>query len=393
MNQSSLRWRLSRHLGIGSRWTARLPSSKPAPASLPPGHPHMGLRNRWYLLGAAGEVTTEPKAMRLLGEDLVLWRDGHGRLGLMRDSCPHRGARLSMGDVVDGDLRCWYHGWSFDTEGQCTAIPLQGGACSLQRRTTVETTYPTEEQAGFVWAWIGDDEPSPLELPEELGDPDYSMFTETVVWDTNWLLALENVADVLHAPYLHSKSLTLSRGSAEDRVRIVDKPFGFRAERAGQQGVNFDWVEIATGPLLWMRLDIPYPSTWAAGPGPPLRILGFITPVDDTRSIIHFPRLRRVHGWHRTVWRALYNLRLRGTHLHVLNQDKLILESIRSLEEGYRNEHLAQSDKPVTHLRKALTPAIESQLAEVEGTDAAVWIGGRRTGSAPARDSLEAAQQ
>lgn len=389
MKETSLREQLSRYTGVGARQIAETRWEHLPPPRLPIGHPHLGLRNRWYMLCAESDVSDTPQAMRLLGEDLVLWRDGNGRPSLVADYCPHRGAKLSLGDVVDGDLRCWYHGWSFDAGGQCTSIPLQGGECSLQRRTSVEKVYPAEARAGFIWAWIGDVVPAALELPQELEDADYSMFAETVHWDTNWLLALENVVDVLHAPYLHSKSLTLSRGLAEDRVKVIDKPFGFRVERAGQQGVNFDWVEVSTGPLMWMRLDIPYPSRWAAGPGPALRIIGFATPVDEDHSIIHFPRLRKVSGWQKAVWRTLFRLRLQGTHLHVLNQDKRILESIRTLEHGYHNEHLAQSDKSVIHLRKALTPAMEAQLAKLDGTETAVWIG--RRGKADEDDGGEKA--
>jgi phenylpropionate dioxygenase-like ring-hydroxylating dioxygenase large terminal subunit len=192
------------------------------------------------------------------------------------------------------------------------------------------------------------------------------MFPESVTWNANWMLVLENLADVMHAPFLHSRSLTLSKGIAEDRVKVTDTDEGFRVERMGQQGVNFDWIEIGTGPLLYSRLDIPYPSVWAAGPGPALRILGFVTPIDDARTIVHFPRLRQVCGWQRLVWRGLYRVRLRGTHLHVLNQDKAMLESLGTIERATRDEHLAQSDRSVLHLRKALKPAFDAQHAALD---------------------------
>jgi phenylpropionate dioxygenase-like ring-hydroxylating dioxygenase large terminal subunit len=379
MRQTSIRGRISRRYGIGARRVANEPATTPPIPRLPVGHPHLGLRDRWYIVCALNDAPTdEPRAVRLLGEDLVLWRSGDDTLVLMADHCPHRGARLSLGDVVNGELRCWYHGWQFNTEGQCTSIPSQGGKCSLQARVSIDSRYPVRERAGYVWAWIGEGEPGPLTLPSEMEDSTFSAFGESVMWDANWLLVLENIADLLHAPYLHARSLTLSRGVTEDRIRVADESFGFRVERAGQQGVNFDWVEISTGPVLWARLDIPYPNKWAAGPGPALRINALVTPIDETRTWVHVPRLRQVAGWHRWLWRTLYRLRLRGTHLHVLNQDKAMLESIRSVEEGYRDEHLAQSDKGVAHLRKVLTPAMEAQLRAVEGPDAGPWIGRRR---------------
>ena len=78
---------------------------------------------------------------------------------------------------------------------------------------------------------------------------------------------------------------------------------------------------------------------------------------------MHFPRCRQVDGWQRTLWRTLFNLRLRGTHLHVLNQDKAMLESMRSIPEAQRDEHLAQADKPVLHLRRVVKPEFDAQLA------------------------------
>jgi phenylpropionate dioxygenase-like ring-hydroxylating dioxygenase large terminal subunit len=363
MRQDTLKWKLSRHLGVGSDRVSKEPSKSPEPPSLPLGHPNMGLRNRWYLLRQSKDFGEGPEHQRVLGEDLVLWRDADGIARVMRDYCPHRGARLSLGDVVDGELQCWYHAWRFDGSGQCTSVPTQGGKCSLQRRLRIEAAYPTEEQGGYVWGWIGEQEPAPLELPEEFTDPAYASFPESVVWQGNWTLALENLTDVLHAPFLHNNSLTLSKGIVDDRVRVDRMDDGFDVRREGQSGVNFDWIQIRLGPLLWCRLEIPYPSTWTAGPGPNLTIIGLVTPIDDTETLVHFPRFRKVDGWQRTVWQALYRARLRGTHLHVLNQDKYIIESQRSLENARLDEHPAQSDKGVIELRRRLAPDFEEHFA------------------------------
>lgn len=365
MKQDSVKYKLSQYTGIGARRIANTRPENRDPVTLPIGHPYLGLRNRWYMVCSSDALGAEPVAKRLLGEDLVLWRDGSSGVHLMEDYCPHRGAKLSLGDVVDGELQCWYHFWRFDGDGQCTSIPTQGGTCSLQARTKVSTVYSAVERAGFVWAWIGSDEPSELVLPEELEDSSYAVFAETVEWETNWLLALENVADVMHAPFLHNQSLTLSGGIVEDRVKIDKTDDGFRVERKSQVGVNFDWAEFSLGELMYVRLDIPYRSS-IAGPGPDLRILGFATPIDDTHTDLHFPRLRQVSGWQRTLWSTLFNLRLRGTHLHVLNQDKKMLESMRSVPEAQRDEHLVQADKPVLHLRRAVRPDFDRQLAELD---------------------------
>ncbi len=365
MKQTSLKHRLSKSTGIGARRVAHTPPTDRLPTELPIGHPYLGLRNRWYMICASEALSDLPVPKRLLGEDLVLWRDGTGSPHLMADHCPHRGAKLSIGDIVDGELQCWYHFWRFNGDGQCTSIPSQGGQCSLQERTKIASQYSTVEEAGFIWGWMGEDEPTELVVPFELTDPSYSVIPETVEWATNWLLAYENVADIMHAPFLHNSSLTLSGGVVEDRVKVDASDTGFRVERQNQVGVNFDWVEFELGDLLYCRLDIPYrPSL--AGPGPDLRILGFATPIDEQRTEIHFPRCRKVSGWQRALWRLLFKVRLRGTHLHVLNQDKAMLESLRTIPEAHSDEHLTQADKPVLHLRRELRPIFDAHLKELD---------------------------
>lgn len=357
---TNLTARLSQYTGLGAVAASRRPSPWPPPSPLPKGHPNLGLRNRWYLLRTADQLGAEPMPLRALGEDLVLWRDGNGRPRLMGDHCPHRGARLSIGDVIDGQLQCWYHHWRYDAEGQCTMVPSQGGACALADSTRIEVVYPVQEEAGYLWAWIGEDPPEPLRLPDELLDPGWSTFPESVEWGANWLLALENLVDIMHAPFLHARSITLSGGATEDRVTVTDHDSGFEVHRKNQAGVNFDWVDVQLDAVPHVRLDIPLPPS--AGPGPPLRILGFLLPMDDDRMVAHFPRFRRVEGRERRIWRTLYKLRLRGTHMHVLNQDKRILESMGTIEAARGDgERLAQADRPVVHLRRRLEPLFEAQ--------------------------------
>ena len=109
------------------------------------------------------------------------------------------------------------------------------------------------------------------------------------------------------------------------------------------------------------RLDIPLKASFA-GPGPNLRIVGFVTPVDDQNSR-PLPEVSPSQWLAARFVAILFRVRLRGTHLHVLNQDKAMLESLRSIPEAHRDEHLAQADKPVLHLRRALRPAFGAQLA------------------------------
>jgi phenylpropionate dioxygenase-like ring-hydroxylating dioxygenase large terminal subunit len=214
-------------------------------------------------------------------------------------------------------------------------------------------TYPVQEKVGLVWAYIGEVDlfpPPPLEVPAELENEEWSGFICHAHWDTNWLLAYDNLADPMHGPYLHGRSYTLRFGLKADRMILIDLPHGFRVEREKQKGVNFDWSEIGDTGTLFCRLDIPYPKT--AGPGGPLRIVGFITPNGENGMEAYFLRYRQLTGWKRELWRTLYKTRLEKRHWNVLEQDRVMLENMDL--SARLGEHIAQTDIGVIRLRKML---------------------------------------
>jgi len=321
-----------------------------------------GLRNFWHPIYQAEKLTDKPLGIKRLGEDLVLWRDGEGKAQCFVDVCPHRGAKLSLGRIIDGTLNCWYHSFQFDSTGQCLAVPTDGEDSKLARRTRVRA-YPTEERGGLIWAYIGDTElfpAPPLVIPREMEAPDWTGFIFEAEWETSWLLVMDNLADVMHAPHLHARSYTLSRGLRHDVLKVVETEDGFTVEREKQKGVNFDWAEFHNSGTLWFRLDIPYP--WSAGPGGPMRILGFSTPIDGDKCIVYFVRMRHVSGWQRALWRNLYKVRLENKSFQVVEHDRLILESQRGLKSRL-SEHLAQADIGVIRLRKLLNQEYARQQA------------------------------
>lgn len=316
-----------------------------------------GLRNLWHPILRSRDLRDRPVGARRLGEDLVLWRDGQGVAHAFVDRCPHRGAKLSMGSVRAGAVVCGYHGFEFGPDGRCLAVPVEGAESALATRLRV-AGYPAEERWGLVWCYVGQASPPPLCLPGELESAEWSGFICEAQWPVNWLLVFENLADPMHGPFLHSRSHTLNRGPKADRLRVRPLEDGFVAEREGQRGVNFDWSEAHFSGLAWFRIDIPYP--WYAGPGGPLRILGFVTPVDEANSLVYFLRLRRSAGWRRALWRALYRGFWERQHWKVIEQDRAMLESQRGLDSR-RFEHLAQSDLGVVHLRRLLEQAYAGQ--------------------------------
>src|SRR5258708_552276 len=173
--------------------------------------PGLGLRNYWYPALAGWRLRRRPKAIRLLGEDIVLYRDG-GRLFALADRCAHRGAKLSKGKCLypgSGTISCPYHGWTYDgASGKCVAKLMEGPEARIPAGA-VTKRYAVRQLAGFIWVFLGDLAAVPLE--DDL--PDY--FTDRAGWHAisnwrsyrcNWRLLMDNLSHDQHAPFLHRTS-------------------------------------------------------------------------------------------------------------------------------------------------------------------------------------------
>ena len=208
-----------------------------------------GLRNYWYPILPSDELGGDaPVGVKVLGEELALWRDAAGAVCVVHGRCPHRNAELSIGRVLDGQLQCLFHGLRFDGQGRCALIPWEPEDSKLRGEISIRS-YPAEELGGFVWVYIGDAQafPPPLlaaEVPVELLDEEHfiTFGFPTEIWDANWLLALDG-QDAYHSVTLHagSQSVAAADGEpvvplAERRVKIVDTSYGIRAISADAQG-------------------------------------------------------------------------------------------------------------------------------------------------------------
>lgn len=322
---------------------------------------NQGLRGQWYPIAKSVEIKdTRPYGGRLLGEKLVLWRDLSGKIQCIEDFCPHRGAPLSYGEVHEGNIGCRYHGVIVDGEGVVQRVPAMP-ECALEGRKAVRSFEVTEaNDAVFVYIPSVDrPEAPPLALPRELTGDDWTGFLCTSVWESNYRYALDNLADPMHGCYLHSESFTLAYGSKQDLMKLDKTENGFRVERVGQTGENFDWTEFEVHPgTMFCFLDIPYPP--AAGPGGHMRIVGFATPVDERTCKVFFWRLRKVSGLARDSWRFLYRARLENNHWNVLEQDRVMLEGMP--DDARRREMLYQHDLGVSRIRQILTRAAKAQI-------------------------------
>jgi phenylpropionate dioxygenase-like ring-hydroxylating dioxygenase large terminal subunit len=172
----------------------------------------LGFRHYWYPALVSRELTTKPRAVKMLGEHLVFLR-ANGKAHALFDRCAHRGMVLSQGFcLTEGTITCPYHGWTYDVEdGRCVAALTDGPESSVPgKRGKRVRRYPVEERNGVVYVYMGDGNPPPLEedVPEELLDPERYVTGLTVnTWACNWRASVENGHDAAHAPIVHVNSL------------------------------------------------------------------------------------------------------------------------------------------------------------------------------------------
>ncbi len=164
------------------------------------------MRRYWQpalLSGELPEPDCAPVRVRLLGEDLIAFRDTNGKVGLVDAYCPHRRAPMFYGRNEECGLRCVYHGWKFDAEGNCVDLPTEPASSKMKDHIKI-AAYPTYETAEIVWAYLGpkNDIPAPPDY-EWMRAPHTHLHVNKSYEQCNWLQALEGGLDTAHSSYLH----------------------------------------------------------------------------------------------------------------------------------------------------------------------------------------------
>jgi phenylpropionate dioxygenase-like ring-hydroxylating dioxygenase large terminal subunit len=162
------------------------------------------LRSFWQPVATAEEMAPgkPPMPVRIMGEDLVLFRDPENRLGLIGLNCPHRGTDLSYGRIEDGGLRCLYHGWLFDIQGRCLEQPAERADSNFKDKIR-HTAYPVQEKGGAIWAFLGEGAPPLIPDYAFLAAPADQRIVFRVVQDCNWVQGMEGSIDPSHTSFLH----------------------------------------------------------------------------------------------------------------------------------------------------------------------------------------------
>ena len=203
-------------------------------------------RRYWQAALLSSEIAAAdgpPVRVRLLGEDLIAFRDSLGRVGLVDAFCPHRRAPMFFGRNEECGLRCVYHGWKFDVDGNCVDMPSEPPDSPLKAKVKIRR-YPTVERGGLVWAYLG---PPALQPPqpdyEWLRAPPAHRYVTKTFEDCNYLQALEGGLDTAHSSFLHNNRLGDNRlvrnRDGAPRLEVERTDYGYcyaSIRRAGADG-------------------------------------------------------------------------------------------------------------------------------------------------------------
>jgi nitrite reductase/ring-hydroxylating ferredoxin subunit len=351
------------------------------------------------------------KAVRLLGQDLVLFRDASGRYGLLDRDCPHRGADLAFGRHEGDGLRCPFHGWKFDADGRCLDTPAEGVGSTLCQRVR-QRSYPVREQSGVLFAWLGPEGSTPSELPalDAFVAPASHSFAFKGLWRCNWLQAFEVGIDPSHTSFLHRFERDEDAGDAaraygrQFRAASVGEVDGERwpmtrvmrevcSPEIRHEGVQPGVTRITTLRLIDERLThvrvthAIFPYTFVIPLSPTMTITQLHVPVDDANTYWYsfftsfaepvdkqtmrsqrlatmtlpdyIPKNGRHNDWafdpEDQRSRTFLGMGESDINLH----DQWAVESMGAIQDRTR-EHLGTSDKVIMANRRVLLKAIET---------------------------------
>jgi phenylpropionate dioxygenase-like ring-hydroxylating dioxygenase large terminal subunit len=333
------------------------------------------MRRYWLPLHLSASVGTRPLKVRLLGEDLILFRDGRGRPGLLQPRCAHRGTTLYYGKVDDNGIRCCYHGWQFDVEGRCVDQPCEPENGKKSRGRVRQPWYPVEERYGLVFAYLGPLEKKPVlprwDILEGIGADEKILAVANSGFKAggpqgpleinpcNWLQDYENVMDPFHVPILHVThagrgGLFAPTFEIMPKVSFEFTELGvqYSEHRALEDGNTLDRISVAMFPCVQS-----VPDGAALKPGRSNHMIWRV-PVDDTH-VAHFAALRvpkDYRGRQRTGNDKLWSEMTEEEHQSFpMDYEAQVGQGPVTL---HSEEHLATSDRGIGMLRRLLREQI-----------------------------------
>jgi nitrite reductase/ring-hydroxylating ferredoxin subunit len=381
------------------------------------GTPMGDLMRRYWIPAVLSKQIAEPDSppvrVQIMGEKLVAFRDTDGRVGILDEQCPHRTASLFFGRNEECGLRCVYHGWKFDVDGNCTDLPSEPPGSNFQSKVRARA-YPCLERGGLVWTYMGPPEKKP-EFPDLIWTqiPESHLYVTRRIQESNWLQGLEGGFDTSHLAFLHSGTTEPSRRVVPSQYPVVPLEGGFIAGTGR---------EVKAGETLWSAnlMFAPFHKVFATSP----EAAHVWVPIDDETTMLYsadywvdrpltdedLKRTTDYHGIHTEnipgTDRAVQNKRndyqidrdlqksgksytgMRGLGV----QDTAVQESMGPIADRTK-EHLGVSDTAIIQIRKLLLQILRDVAAgkEPPGLDPASYRVRSTRFSLPSGETFESA--
>jgi phthalate 4,5-dioxygenase oxygenase subunit len=372
----------------------------------------MGQMMRRYWIAACmieevPEPDGDPVRVRLFGEDLIAFRDSEGRVGLIDESCPHRRASLFYGRNEECGLRCLYHGWKFDVDGNCVDMSSEPAGTGFMEKVKIKS-YPVKEWGGFVWTYMG-----PAEKMPEFSPPYFAPTENTnvsifkVVIDTNWAQGLEGAIDSAHSSSLHSTDMppaAAASGSTATGTAWL-RPSTDKSPRLVAQSTNYGFQYAAVRRPIRNSATHDYvrlthfiaPHHVAIPPNNVYNVAQMNVPIDDTHHNLYIMAWSETGGVSTEAWRKFtgtqVGIDLDRTYRKINNktnnygqdrkamrlgnftgirgfpnQDIAMWESMEPMAERW-TEKLGASDLAIVEFRRRMVDAVKAFMDGAEPPD------------------------
>ena len=258
------------------------------------------MRRHWTpvcLIEEVAEPDGTPIRAQVFGEDLVVFRDSNGRVGVMDEYCPHRGVSLVYGRNEDCGLRCLYHGWKMDVDGNVLEMVSEPAASGMAQKVK-HLAYPTKEWGGFVWAYMGPPETQPeFQPPAWAPTADTKVTIAKAIIPCNWAQILEGAIDSAHSSSLHSSDMVPARVEGAEATETnwlrpsTDKAPRMQVER-GSYGFRYAAIRrpiknAAVNDYIRSTVFVA-PATALIPPNNLYNVANINVPMDDTNTAFYF---------------------------------------------------------------------------------------------------------
>lgn len=351
------------------------------------------LRRYWQPVALSEELPPKaaPVSVKILGEDLVLFRDDKGRAGLLGIHCSHRGTDLSYGRVEDGGLRCLYHGWLYDVEGRCLEQPGEPGGGN-HRDAIRHPAYPCREAGGVIFTYMGPGKPPLLPNYEFLNASPDHLYVNKIFHECNYLQANEGNIDPVHLSFLHrflenkDERYRGVRGAGESHYNLVARNIAPILDvELIDFGVRIYTVRKLESDKVYLRVSyfiLPNLSAFPGQTGGEGYSVNWHVPIDDDHHWKYTfvfsagaPLQKEVVSRERSELTTGYRLVRNEANRFLQDRDSMKFRTFAGMGSGFQahdafatasqgaiqdrtEEHLVSSDKAIVAARKLLEKAI-----------------------------------